>query len=263
MVNGTKGLLSYLFVPITKLRVKALPFPLSQNATMSSHLMSPSPNFDDRGGASIDLLLLHYTGMQTAQEALARLSDPAARVSAHYFIDLDGTVSQLVHEDKRAWHAGAAFWAGTRNINARSIGIELVNPGHEWGYTDFPEAQIDAVLALGLEIVGRHGITRTNVLAHSDVAPTRKEDPGERFPWAQLAAHGLGWFDTAPASAAPGANLHNELVQIGYDMTSADDAVIAFQRHYCPHLIGTVDEGRPSAETLGTALALKAEVCTS
>ena len=128
----------------------------------------PSPNQDDRGGAAVDMLVLHYTGMQTAEAALARLCDPAARVSAHYAIDEDGTVYALVPEARRAWHAGISFWAGARDINARSIGIELVNPGHEFGYRAFPEAQMKAVAALGLEIIARHKIAPRDVVAHSD-----------------------------------------------------------------------------------------------
>ncbi len=226
-------------------------------------LNTPSPNFDDRGAAPIDILLLHYTGMPTAHEALARLCDPASKVSAHYFVDLDGAVRQLVDEDRRAWHAGLAFWRGARDINARSIGIELVNPGHEWGYADFPEAQVEAVLELSIEIVRRHQIARANVLAHSDVAPTRRQDPGERFPWAQLAAEGVGWFATTPAQAAPDADLLSDLDVIGYDLSAADAAVTAFQRHYCPHLIGAERQGKPCAETTAMARALSLETHAS
>lgn len=230
---------------------------------MPSHRQTSSPNFDDRGAAPIDLLLLHYTGMPTAEAALARLCDPASKVSAHYFIDLDGAVSQLVEENRRAWHAGAAFWAGARDINARSIGIELVNPGHEWGYADFPAAQIEALIDLATAITARHDIPATRILAHSDVAPARRQDPGERFPWARLAAEGLGWFEGALTDAVPGSTLHEDLGHIGYDLTSVEDAVTAFQRHYCPHLIGTQSQGKASAETLATARALSAHVRAS
>ena len=148
----------------------------------------PSPNHDDRGGAAIDMLVLHYTGMKTAEAALERLCDPAAKVSAHYTIDEDGTVYAHVPEARRAWHAGVSFWAGATDINSRSIGIELVNPGHEFGYRDFPDAQIAALITLCHGILLRHPIPSARVLGHSDVAPARKEDPGELFPWERLAA---------------------------------------------------------------------------
>jgi N-acetylmuramoyl-L-alanine amidase len=151
----------------------------------------PSPNHDARGTA-IDMLVLHYTGMKTAEEALARLCDPQAKVSAHYTIDRDGRVYAHVPEERRAWHAGLSFWAGERNINGCSVGIELVNPGHEFGYEPFPETQIAALIDLAGEIMGRHAIPPGRVLGHSDVAPARKEDPGELFPWPQLADFGIG-----------------------------------------------------------------------
>src|SRR3954467_5121679 len=160
----------------------------------------PSPNHDDRGGAAIDMLVLHYTGMQTAEPALARLCDPAAKVSAHYTIDEDGTVYAHVPEDRRAWHAGVSHWAGISNVNARSIGIELVNPGHEYGYREFPEAQIAALIELCGGILQRHPIPAARVLGHSDVAPARKEDPGELFPWQRLAKAGIGVWSAATKS---------------------------------------------------------------
>ena len=146
----------------------------------------PSPNHDTRGGQAIDILLLHYTGMPSGEEALERLCDPNAepgRVSAHYCIDEAGTTYRLVAEEERAWHAGVASWAGATNINARSIGIELVNPGHEFGYRPFPEAQMHSLMTLSQDILRRHAIPARRVLGHSDVAPLRKEDPGELFDW--------------------------------------------------------------------------------
>ena len=164
----------------------------------------PSPNQDDRGGAAIDMLVLHYTGMITAEAALSRLCDPAAKVSAHYTIDEDGTIYAHVPEARRAWHAGVSFWAGKRNVNARSIGIELVNPGHEFGYRAFPRSQIAALIDLCRDILARHPIPAARVLGHSDVAPARKEDPGELFPWAQLAEAGIGlWPQPAQRSPMP------------------------------------------------------------
>ncbi|MEX2202220.1 MAG: N-acetylmuramoyl-L-alanine amidase, partial [Dongiaceae bacterium] len=151
----------------------------------------PSPNHDARRGP-VDILLLHYTGMVAAEAALKRLCDPVARVSAHYLIDEDGTLWQLVGEDRRAWHAGVSFWAGESDINARSIGIELQNPGHEFGYRAFPEPQMKTLIELAQGILQRHPIPASRVIGHSDVAPTRKEDPGELFDWQRLAAAGIG-----------------------------------------------------------------------
>src|SRR5471032_2704515 len=152
-----------------------------------------SPNHDERpAGAAIDILVLHYTGMKTAEEALARLCDPAARVSAHYTIDRDGTIYAHVPEERRAWHAGISCWAGETNVNARSIGIELVNPGHEFGYIPFAEPQIAALIELARGILSRHPIPAQRLIGHSDVAPARKTDPGELFPWQPLAQSGIG-----------------------------------------------------------------------
>ena len=190
----------------------------------------PSPNDDARPeGAVIDTLVLHYTGMKTAAEALDRLCDPSAKVSAHYTIDEDGTVFALVPEARRAWHAGVAHWAGASDINARSIGIELVNPGHEFGYREFPPEQIAALITLCHGILLRHPIPSARVLGHSDVAPARKDDPGELFPWAQLAKAGIGLWPT-PQPSELGADA---LTHYGYDPNAPLDKVVtAFQRHF-------------------------------
>jgi N-acetylmuramoyl-L-alanine amidase len=191
----------------------------------------PSPNHDDRGGAPIDMLVLHYTGMTSGAAALERLCDAQARVSAHYTIDEDGTVYRHVPEDRRAWHAGVSHWAGVSNVNARSIGIELVNPGHEYGYRAFPDVQVAALVRLSQGIVMRHPIATSQVLAHSDVAPARKEDPGELFPWEKLAAAGIGlWPQGIAGEVGP-----EGLVRYGYDPDAPQDKVItAFQRHFRP-----------------------------
>jgi N-acetylmuramoyl-L-alanine amidase len=199
----------------------------------------PSPNHDDRGGAPIDMLVLHYTGMPTAEAALARLTDPAAKVSAHYTIGEDGTTYAHVSETRRAWHAGVSYWAGAGDINARSIGIELVNPGHAFGYRPFPPEQIAALTTLCHSILMRHPIPSWRVLGHSDVAPARKEDPGELFPWARLAKAGIGLF---PANGGPERKPGNlgpdSLVRFGYDPEAPPDKVItAFQRHFRPNLL--------------------------
>jgi N-acetylmuramoyl-L-alanine amidase len=140
---------------------------------------APSPNFDVRQ-APPDMLVLHYTGMRTGEEAIARLRDPAAerRVSAHYVVEEDGRVFRLVPEERRAWHAGVSFWRGQRDVNGASIGIEIVNPGHEFGYRPFPEAQVAAVVALITDVRSRWTIDDGRIVGHADVAPDRKEDPG-------------------------------------------------------------------------------------
>lgn len=190
-----------------------------------------SPNHDDRGGAPIDMLLLHYTGMKSAQEALARLCDPDAKVSAHYTIDEDGAVYSHVPETRRAWHAGQSHWAGASDINARSIGIELVNPGHEFGYREFADTQIASLITLCHSILLRHPIPSARVLGHSDVAPARKDDPGELFPWMQLAKAGIGlWPQAVASNLGPDA-----LTRYGYDPSAPQDKVVtAFQRHFRP-----------------------------
>ncbi len=191
----------------------------------------PSPNHDSRGGAAVDMLVLHYTGMTSGAAAMDRLCDPAAKVSAHYTIDDDGTVYAHVAEDRRAWHAGISHWAGVDNLNARAIGIELVNPGHEYGYRAFPDAQIAALIELCHGILSRHAIPASRVLAHSDVAPARKDDPGELFPWETLAKAGIGvWPQGMNRELGPEA-----LTRYGYDPNAPQDKVItAFQRHFRP-----------------------------
>jgi N-acetylmuramoyl-L-alanine amidase len=212
----------------------------------------PSPNFDDRpAGMPVDILLLHYTGMESADAAINRLRDPAARVSSHYVIDEDGSILRLVPEGKRAWHAGVSYWAGSRDINARSIGIEIVNPGHEFGYRPFPEIQMKAVAALSQQIIAQHGIPARRVIGHSDVAPLRKQDPGELFDWQGLAAQGVGlWPMPQPVTWTEAAFLA-ALQQYGYDIdgpagsnpeTARHAAVLAFQRHFAPQrLDGRID----------------------
>jgi len=220
----------------------------------------PSPNFDDRPpGAAVDMLVLHYTGMETAAGALQRLCDPAAKVSAHYVVDEDGRVTALVAEDKRAWHAGVASWRGEADVNGRSVGIELVNPGHEFGYRDFPEPQMAALEALAGDVIGRHPIEARNVVGHSDVAPARKTDPGERFDWARLARAGIGlWPGPCAPLDAEAETVAAMLGAYGYDTQDATAAVAAFQRHFRPE---TVD-GAADPETVGRLKALL-DLCAS
>jgi len=217
-----------------------------------------SPNFNDRASdISIDKIIIHYTGMKDAASALARLCDADSQVSAHYMIDEDGTIIQLVDEAKRAWHAGKSFWRGQRDINSASVGIELVNPGHEFGYRPFPSQQITALKQLMKEIVTRHSMSALLApLAHSDIAPSRKEDPGELFPWQDLAEDGLGlWPEPASLEFAPPseAEIRVALGTIGYDVSVLADALLAFQRRYRPQTL----TGMADAETMGRLRALK------
>lgn len=217
---------------------------------------TPSPNFDERA-LPVTMAVLHYTGMIDGASALARLADPEAKVSAHYVVAEDGQVVRMVTEDKRAWHAGRSWWRGTSDINSASIGIEIVNPGHEFGYRPFPEAQIDAVIQLLGGIVERHGITRGNVVGHSDVAPARKEDPGELFPWYRLARLRL-------ALPRPTKNLMDPhwsdagfllaLERFGYDVTDGVAAVRAFQRRFRPEMIDGIIDGECRAILLALLL---------
>ena len=207
--------------------------------------MTRSPNFNSRDGVSVDMLVLHYTGMRTAQEAFDRLCDPAAEVSAHYMIAEDGTLSVLVSELDRAWHAGVASWRGENNINSRSIGIELVNPGHEFGYRAFPEPQISVLIDLCAGIIERHDIPARNVVGHSDVAPARKQDPGELFPWKRLADSGIGIWPAVNVDVAVvnESDVERCLRDIGYGTDDLSAAITAFQRHFCPaHMDGTPNQ---------------------
>lgn len=162
-----------------------------------------SPNHGPRrGGAVADMVVLHYTGMASAGEAAARLADATSGVSAHYLIDTDGRVLRLVAEEMRAWHAGVAAWGGVEDVNSRSIGIELVNPGHELGYPPFPEPQLSALEGLLGDIMARHAIPPERVTGHACVAPARKRDPGEKLDWRRLARRGLAvWLDPQPGAA--------------------------------------------------------------
>ena len=239
-------------------------------------ISSLSPNYDERApGKSIDMLVLHYTGMVTMEAALSRMRDAAAKVSAHYMIDEDGTLYHLVDEDRRAWHAGVGYWAGERDINSVSIGIELVNPGHAYpgyagGYRAFPEAQMVTLIDLAREIMDRHGISPRRVLGHSDVAPARKADPGELFDWDRLATEGLA---VMPGTLRPekgpllerGASgeavriFQRKLGLIGYEIEvtgifdeDTELVVTALQRHFRRTLVN----GIADRETQGCLNAL-------
>jgi len=208
----------------------------------------PSPNFNERSAsATITYIILHYTGMASADEAVERLCDPDSSVSAHYVIDEDGGVTQLVEEEDRAWHAGQSFWHGARDLNDLSIGIELVNPGHAFGYRTFPELQIKALRKLVRTLMDRYEMKAGCILAHSDIAPTRKQDPGELFPWKKLALDGIGLWphpeegDYAPAGETEVTTL---LRAIGYACPNAAPEImladqIAFLRRYHPEALAS------------------------
>lgn len=220
------------------------------------HSEMPSPNWNERL-LPISMVVLHYTGMETAEAALERLCDPAAQVSAHYCIEEDGTVHRLVREERRAWHAGKSFWRGITDINSASIGIELVNPGHEFGYRPFPDAQMAALLPLLSDMVQRHDIPRANVVGHSDIAPTRKVDPGELFDWDLLAAHRLVLRRPRLLVPSPYENdgaFFLALERFGYDISDTDAALRAFQRRWRQHKIDGVVDGECSAILFGLLL---------
>ena len=205
---------------------------------------APSPNFDDRP-ERVSMLVLHYTGMQSGKSALQRLRDPAAKVSAHYLIEEDGEVFALVNEEKRAWHAGVSHWAGVEGVNGVSVGIEIVNPGHWWGYKPFPEAQKKSVMEAVKRITWRWDISPANVVGHSDVAPMRKEDPGEEFFWGELAAAGFCIAPYQGGTSKDGDALEYEealrlLTEIGYGLDGFNHAapLLAFQRRFIPSELG-------------------------
>lgn len=227
---------------------------------------APSPNFNERH-VPPDLIVLHYTGMATGQGALDRLRDPEAKVSSHYLVEEDGRIFSLVAEERRAWHAGVSFWKGETDVNGRSIGIEIVNPGHDLGYRPFPQAQIAAVIDLIADIRTRWVIPDARIVGHSDVAPSRKIDPGELFPWKQLAEAGHGlWVEPPPAPGLPLAEgeegagvfaLQAGLTRLGYDCAPSGrfDAetttiVSAFQRHWRPETVDGIADGETRARLI-------------
>ena len=233
---------------------------------------APSPNFDPRT-VTPSIIVLHYTGMQSGQEAIDRLRDPAAKVSAHYVVEEDGRIFRLVPEERRAWHAGVSFWRGRRNINGDSIGIEIVNPGHEWGYRAFPEAQIVAVTDLITDIRTRWSIEDRDIVGHSDVAPARKDDPGELFPWKRLSEAGHGLWAEWPAvpgnpigegeEGAAVFALQAGFTRLGYDLPpsgrfDADTTAVvrAFQRHWRPDKVDGIADGETRARLIALLRAL-------
>jgi N-acetylmuramoyl-L-alanine amidase len=246
------------------------PLPFTPDSRVVSAVV-PSPNHGERR-AVIDMLLLHYTGMPDADDALRRLCDVASGVSAHYFVFQDGRIVQCVPEGRRAWHAGESSWGGVADINSCSVGVEIANPGHGWRYDDFPDTQVAALIALARDILARQPIPAGRVLGHSDVAPLRKQDPGEKFPWNRLAAAGIGaWVEPEPIT--PGVpltagdegpevrQLQAQLAAYGYGLPvtgrydEATGAVVtAFQRHFRPDRVDGIAD-ISTLRTLGKLLA--------
>jgi N-acetylmuramoyl-L-alanine amidase len=247
--------------------LKAESAPVAECDTSLPACWRDTPNFQSRrDGRTPTILLLHYTGMESADAALDHLCSSKSNVSCHYLIDEQGRVTQMVPEAERAWHAGQSHWAGEDDVNSASIGIEIVNKGHDLGYEDFPDEQIDAVIALSKDIIERHGISPRYVLGHSDVAPRRKKDPGEKFPWRKLHAAGIGhWVEPEPLGGDEGLGLRDtgEAVQHGQQLLAdygylvgvngkygkeTATVVSAFQRHFRPDKV----DGRLDRSTLQT-----------
>lgn len=249
---------------------------------MVDFIAAPSPNFNERR-APPDMLVLHYTGMESGEAALARLRDPQAQVSAHYLVEEDGRVFQLVPEERRAWHAGRGVWQGQDDCNGASVGVEIVNPGHAFGYRAFPDAQVAAVIALIGDVRSRWTIPDSRIIAHSDLAPDRKEDPGELFPWKRLAEAGHGlWFEPAAERIKALGGLLQKgdeglgpmvlragLHRLGYGLKPGGDydaetetAVRAFQRHWRPSRIDGVADGETRARLVGLLQLASAESAT-
>jgi N-acetylmuramoyl-L-alanine amidase len=229
---------------------------LERKGAMSAIIDSPSPNFDARE-QPVSMLVLHYTGMIDAASAIARLRDPQAKVSCHYLVAEDGQILRMVAEEQRAWHAGKSYWRGQRGINDISVGIEIVNPGHEFGYRPFAGEQMDALVPLVADIVARHGIAPANVVGHSDIAPDRKQDPGELFDWDRLAKLGLALERPTknlmdPHWTDPGFFL--ALERFGYDVSNPDAAIMAFQRRFRPELMDAEVDGECRAILLSLLL---------
>jgi N-acetylmuramoyl-L-alanine amidase len=271
---------SFASAGIDSKRQRALPLPkgtadmkaFTPDSSIASDVI-PSPNYGERNKGRVpDMILLHYTGMPDVESAIAQLCTPGTDVSAHYIVLEDGRIVQSVQEAKRAWHAGTSHWAGEDDINSCSIGIEIVNRGHDWGYPDFPLRQIAAVIALCRGIMLRRNVPSHRVLAHSDVAPARKRDPGEKFPWHSLANSGVGhWVQPAPivrsellqlgAVSDDVMNMQAAFAKYGYGIPvtgkydgATMEVVSAFQRHFRPAKVDGVCD-RSTMETLHALLS--------
>jgi len=213
-----------------------------------------TPNFNERKTNVVDMIVLHYTGTESLNDAITRLCRKKYEVSAHYLVAKNGDIYQMVAEEYRAWHAGVSYWRGETDINSRSIGIEIENKGHDYGYEDYPDIQIASVVGLCKNLIEKYGIKPLNIVGHSDIAPSRKKDPGEKFPWRLLAMNGIGVYPSADEliAVSDGFDWAKTLNAIGYDISDIDNAVVAFKRHY----VQTDISAEPSAFTQKTIYAV-------
>ena len=215
-----------------------------------------SPNFNDRPKDIVpNILVIHYTGMQSLDQALQRLMSSNSQVSAHYLISRKGEIFKLVSEEKRAWHAGVSYWRGETDINSYSIGIELENPGHEFGYSKFPKSQMSVLTELCVEIINKYSISPENIVGHSDIAPRRKKDPGELFDWKSLAKKGVGLWPEPILNKITVKSFEKSLNDFGYEVVDLRSTVTAFQRHYLPDTVSGISDAT-TQKTLATLMSL-------
>ena len=215
-----------------------------------------SPNFNDRPKDIVpNILVIHYTGMQSLDQALQRLMSSNSQVSAHYLISRKGEIFKLVSEEKRAWHAGVSYWRGETDINSYSIGIELENPGHEFGYSKFPKSQMSVLTELCVEIINKYSISPENIVGHSDIAPRRKKDPGELFDWKSLAQKGVGLWPEPILNKITLEPFEKSLNDFGYEVVDLRSTITAFQRHYLPDKVSGISDAT-TQKTLATLMSL-------
>ena len=215
-----------------------------------------SPNFNDRPKNIVpNILVIHYTGMQSLDQALQRLMSSNSQVSAHYLISRKGEIFKLVSEEKRAWHAGVSYWRGETDINSYSIGIELENPGHEFGYSKFPKGQMSVLTELCVEIINKYSISPENIVGHSDIAPRRKKDPGELFDWKSLAKKGVGLWPEASLDKITLEPFEKSLNDFGYEVVDLRSTITAFQRHYLPDTVSGISDST-TQKTLAQLMSL-------
>ena len=215
-----------------------------------------SPNFNDRPKDIVpNILVIHYTGMQSLDQALQRLMSSNSQVSAHYLISRKGEIFKLVSEEKRAWHAGVSYWRGETDINSYSIGIELENPGHEFGYSKFPKSQMSVLTELCVELINKYSISPENIVGHSDIAPRRKKDPGELFDWKSLAKKGVGLWPEPILNKITLESFEKSLNDFGYEIVDLRSTITAFQRHYLPDKVSGISDAT-TQKTLATLLSL-------
>ena len=215
-----------------------------------------SPNFNDRPKDIVpNILVIHYTGMQSLDQALQRLMSSNSQVSAHYLISRKGEIFKLVSEEKRAWHAGVSYWRGETDINSYSIGIELENPGHEFGYSKFTKGHMSVLTELCVEIINKYSISPENIVGHSDIAPRRKKDPGELFDWKSLAKKGVGLWPEPILNKITVKSFEKSLNDFGYEVVDIRSTITAFQRHYLPDKVSGISDST-TQKTLATLMSL-------